>query len=136
MTKAVSGEPVTFEKDFSTRFAKGSEITTLLDDNSCDAIIVPEGCRNPSDLGQAPVICLIYSPSTPVEVDETGLTIKGPGMPFGALLIGRKWDEQTLLSVASAYEQIMEDQLLDQDRLWIFPKTELRDIIHPKVVEE
>lgn len=84
MTKAVSGEPLDFEKEFSARFAKGSEITTLLDDNSCDAIIIPECCPNPSDLGQAPVICLrlgFYPPDTPVEVDEAGLTVKGSGMP-------------------------------------------------------
>lgn len=84
MIKAASGEPIDFEEDFATRFAKGSEITTILDNTSCDAIIIPEGCHNPSDLGQAPVICLplgFYPQCTPVEVDETGLTIRGPGMP-------------------------------------------------------
>ena len=52
---------------------------------------------------------------------------------FGVLLIGRKWDEKTLVSTASAYEHIMKDQLLDQDRLYFCPKTELRDVIQPKV---
>lgn len=84
LLKAENIGPIDFETEFATRFVKGSEIATILDDNFYDAILVPEGCHNPSDLGQAPVICLrlgFHPKSTPVEVDEYGLTTKGPGMP-------------------------------------------------------
>lgn len=82
--KALSGPPMDSKEAFAARLAKGSEIASVLDENECDAIIVPEGCRNPADLGQSPVICLpmgFYSSSTQVDTDEYGLTVKAPNIP-------------------------------------------------------
>lgn len=83
--KALSGPPMNSEEAFAARLAKGSEIAAVLDENECDAIIVPEGCQNPADLGQSPVTCLqmgFYSSSTQVETDESDLTAKAPNIPY------------------------------------------------------
>lgn len=82
--KALNGPALDADEVFAARLAKGSEIATMLAENECDAIVVPEGCRNPADLGQCPVICLpmgFYSSSVDSETDEYGLTVKHPNIP-------------------------------------------------------
>ena len=83
--EALEGPPMDFEEVFAARLAKGSEIAEILDENECDAIILPEDCQNPADLGQCPVICLsmgFYSSSANLEIDEYGLTVKAPNIPY------------------------------------------------------
>ena len=153
--KALSGPPMDFEEVFASRLAKGSEIATILEENRCDAIVVPEGCRNPADLGQCPVICLpmgFYSSSAAVETDEFGLTVKQPNIPyvlvspraishpvaeltrwttrsFGLMMIGRKWDDRKLCAVAAAYERVIQPLLRESDKPAFMPQTELRDVV-------
>ncbi|KAK3377858.1 hypothetical protein B0H63DRAFT_451693 [Podospora didyma] len=83
--RALAGPPTDFEAVFASQFAKGPNISAVLNNNNCDAIIIPEGCRNPSDLGQSPVVCLpmgFFSSSTSEVLDEFGLKIKGPNIPY------------------------------------------------------
>lgn len=74
---------------FDRRRAKGSEIDEILDSHQCDALVVPAHCHNPSDLAQAPVLCLpmgFFSAEHPVEKNSAGLVTKGPNIPSVKLI--------------------------------------------------
>jgi hypothetical protein len=69
---------------FSERFTKGSEIAIVLEQQNCDALLIPAGCRNPADLGQCPVMSLpmgFYSVTKELSFDKHGMTLKGPNIP-------------------------------------------------------
>lgn len=74
-----------FDHLCKAREAKGLEIQQILDENDCDALIVPSRCPNPSDLGQNPVICVplgFFSDDTAVETSSDDLVTKGPRIPY------------------------------------------------------
>ena len=56
--KALASPEMNFDEVLASRVAIGSEIAEVLDNNSFHAIPVPEGCRNPANLSQSPVVCL------------------------------------------------------------------------------
>lgn len=69
---------------FKLRQSKGLEIHKMLDDHSCDAMIVPAHCHNPNDLAQCPVLCVpmgFYSTERAIEHSDGGLVSKGPNIP-------------------------------------------------------
>jgi len=136
---------------FSRRFAKGSEIPAMLEMNSCDAMIVPAHCHNPSDLGQLPVICVpmgVYSSKRRVEKTDGGIVSRGPNIPFvnpasshidgcsadraprfGLYFVGRKWDEATIIALAYAYEQATAAARERLDQPILTPTAEMRDFL-------
>jgi hypothetical protein len=83
--KALATPEMDFEKAIASRLAKGLETAKILDDTSCDAILIPQGCRNPAEVRESPVVCLpmgFYSSSTSEEVDEHGHKVKEPNIPY------------------------------------------------------
>ena len=94
--KALASPKMDFEEVLASRVAKGSEITQILETQSCDAILVPDEGRSPADLGQSPVVCLpmgFYSYTTNTQEDEYGLKTKGPNMPYApnSAMLNEEW---------------------------------------------
>ncbi|KAI3321822.1 putative amidase [Xylariaceae sp. AK1471] len=121
---------------FLARFAKGSEISTILEQHNCGAILIPAGCRNPADLRQCPVMSLpmgFYSAEREMSIDKHGMALKGPKIPFGLLMIGKKWSDAKLLRLAAAYEKMIEEWKVSQDQPTFMPATELRDVLKTRL---
>ncbi|KAI1751938.1 putative amidase [Xylaria castorea] len=124
---------------FSARLAKGSEIATILEQHNCDAILIPVGCRNPADLGQCPVMSLpmgFYSSERELSTDKHGMTLKGPNIPFGMLMIGKKWSDHKLVVLAAAYEKMIQEWRETMDQPVFLPTTELRDVLRKKLKKQ
>ena len=71
-----------------------------------------------------------YPPGTPVIAGARELVAVAPGIPFGMTFLGKKWSEETLITLAHAFEQATHhrDAIVPGERATI-PKTGLADVV-------
>ncbi|KAK9854625.1 putative amidase [Penicillium brevicompactum] len=82
----------------------GADITRLLDQADCDALVFPTCADVPYDLGQNPVISIplgFYSDEQRPTKWSNGAIGRAPNIPF----VGRKFGEEKIIALAYAFEQ-------------------------------
>ena len=85
-------------------------VTGALDRYDLDALVMPTftSFHLPAIAG-LPVVTVplgFFPAGTAVSMNLKGTMInKGPGIPFGVAFVGRRWSEETLISLAYAFEQ-------------------------------
>ncbi|KAF2223838.1 amidase signature domain-containing protein, partial [Elsinoe ampelina] len=103
-----------------------------LDRNNLTAIVLPTNLSPgiPALVG-SPVVTVplgFYPSNTTVVRNSRGnLVATAPGVPFGLSFLGRKFDEETLVGLAYAFEQKTLARL--QGKTYLAPKTELVDVL-------
>ncbi|KAL1859524.1 hypothetical protein VTK73DRAFT_7576 [Phialemonium thermophilum] len=72
----------------------------------------------------------VYPDDIPIIPGARELVAVAPGIPFGITFLGKKWSEETLITLAYAYEQATQhrDALVPRPDA-VLPKTELTDIV-------
>ena len=105
-------------------------VVGALDRYDLDALVMPTftSFYLPAIAG-LPVITVplgFYPEDTPVGMNPPKTMINvAPGIPFGLAFIGRKWSEETLISLAYAFEQ--KTMVRKQRKPLIRPMTQLKD---------
>ncbi|KAJ5090975.1 hypothetical protein N7532_009659 [Penicillium argentinense] len=98
-----------FKRSLAWRQHIGQQIHELLERTQSDLIFVPSTVDTSANVGGCPTVGVplgFYPADTPVSRRKSsGLVTVGPNVPFGALFVGRRWDDYTLISAAFAYEQ-------------------------------
>ncbi|KAL4940030.1 hypothetical protein BDV06DRAFT_27027 [Aspergillus oleicola] len=103
-----------------------------LERNKLDAVILPSCLATdiPGVIG-TPIVTVpfdAFTPDTPIQYNSRGDVVEtAPGIPLGVSFLGPKWSEESLISVAYAFEQ----RTLARQRLRrvVEPITELEDIL-------
>ncbi|KAL2127320.1 hypothetical protein VTI74DRAFT_10933 [Chaetomium olivicolor] len=108
-------------------------LTGALANHSLDALVVPTEWAStlPAVLG-APVVTVpmgSWPKGTPVVRDDgLGHMVEiAPGVPFGISFLGAKWSEEALIGMAYAFEQ--RTRAREKVRPYVWPRTELRDVV-------
>ena len=102
-----------------------------LDEFGLDALVMPSSIASPwaAPVG-APIVSVPmghYPDNQNVTMDTTGeLVTQGPGMPFGLSFMGRRWDEETLISLAYGFESVNKVRGRTVQRV-VEPKAEVCD---------
>ena len=90
--------------------AKAQGITGTLDRYGLDALVMPTfaSFHLPSIAG-LPIVTVplgFYPPDTEIAMNLKGTLVNvAPNVPFGIAFTGRQWSEETLISLAYAFEQ-------------------------------
>ncbi|KAG8530316.1 uncharacterized protein KY384_004818 [Bacidia gigantensis] len=118
--------------------AEDEGIIGVLNRHNLDALVMPTFTAfHLTSIAGLPIITVplgFYPKDTPVKMNLKGNLISvGPGIPFGLSFIGRKWSEETLISLAHAFEQ--KTMVRKQQEPLIKPSYELgsqiRDVARP-----
>lgn len=92
------------------RMAEEQGIIGALDQYGLDALVMPTfaSFHLPSIAG-LPIVTVplgFFPPETAIAMNLKGTMVSvGPNIPFGIAFIGRRWSEETLISLAYAFEQ-------------------------------
>ncbi|CAG8382191.1 unnamed protein product [Penicillium salamii] len=108
----------------------GDDIARLLDKYGCDIILATSSADLPLDLGRLPGIQVplgFYSSNREIVRNAKGMVTKGPNIPYGITLTGRRFSEEKLLACAYAFEQSTLIVRQNQERLWIKPHSYTQD---------
>lgn len=110
--------------------AEEEGVVGVLDKYNLDALVMPTftSFHLPAIAG-LPIITVplgFYPSKTPVTMNLKGTTVNvGPGVPFGISFVSRRWSEETLISLAYAFEQ--RTMAREKMRPYVRPTFELGD---------
>lgn len=110
--------------------AEEQGIIGALDRYGLDALVMPTfaSFHFPSIAG-LPIVTVplgFYPPDTATAMNPKGTLVNvAPNVPFGIAFIGRQWSEETLISLAYAFEQ--RTMIRKQGKPYIIPTFELGD---------
>ena len=105
-------------------------IVGTLDRYNLDALVMPTfaSFHLPAIAG-LPVITVplgFFPPETPLVMNLKGTMVNiAPNVPFGLSFVGRRWSEETLISLAYAFEQ--RTQVRRKMKAYVRPSFELGD---------
>lgn len=108
--------------------AEEQGIIGALDQYGLDALVMPTfaSFHLPSIAG-LPIVTVplgFFPPKTAIAMNLKGTMVNvGPDIPFGIAFIGRRWSEETLISLAYAFEQ--RTMIRKKGKPYITPKFEL-----------
>lgn len=110
--------------------AEEQGITGVLDRYSLDALVMPTfaSFHLPS-IGGLPIVTVplgFYPHDTAITMNLKGTLVDvAPNVPFGIAFVGRQWSEETLISLAYAFEQ--RTMIRKMRKPYIIPTFELGD---------
>ena len=114
--------------------AEEQGITGALDRYGLDALAMPTfaSFHLPS-IGGLPIVTVplgFYPPDTAITMNLKGTLVSvAPNVPFGIAFVGRRWSEETLISLAYAFEQRTMVRRMQQP--YVTPTFELGNDVIP-----
>ena len=114
--------------------AEEQGIVGALDRYGLDALVMPTfaSFHLPSVAG-LPIITVplgFYPPDTAISMNIKGTLVNiAPNVPFGIAFIGRRWSEETLISLAYAFEQ--RTLVRNKGTPYVIPRFELGNDLTP-----
>lgn len=114
--------------------AEEQGIIGALDRYGLDALVMPTfaSFHLPSVAG-LPIVTVplgFYPPNTAIAMNLKGTLVNvAPNVPFGIAFIGRRWSEETLISLAYAFEQ--RTMIRKERNPYIIPTFEIGDSLRP-----
>ncbi|PSN70519.1 amidase signature enzyme [Corynespora cassiicola Philippines] len=109
LAKTYSIDSDEYRNSLNWRNRIGGQISELLSRSSTDMLVVPSSLDASANVGGCPTVGvpLEFFPENQAITTgrSSGLVTNGPRVPFGLMFVGKRWDDEKMISAAYAFEQ-------------------------------